>query len=138
MPERSLILGEAEGLNKKVRNGNQSFSRNEAPADFSTHVDEKPASEEAGYNKPGAEGCRRDCCSPGLQTRGFWPSKLICLTATELTYCPLPAPEGRVDAAGATSDRLTGSTNNWPVTEVPGISVSLEGWPDLASAIAML
>jgi hypothetical protein len=42
MPERSLILGEAAGLNKKVRNGNQSFCQNEAPADFSTHVEEKP------------------------------------------------------------------------------------------------
>jgi hypothetical protein len=53
-------------------------------------------------------------------------------------YCPLPAPEGRVDAAGAAADGLTGSTNNWPVTEVPGISVSFAGWPDLASAMVML
>ena len=144
MPERSLILGEAAVQDKTVPAGTERAGSNEDRADISSDGEENPASEEAGYNslgialrllRPETSDLRYSdrsirALSLGLQDDSREPR--------ELTYCPVPAPERRLDAAGAASDCLAGSTNNCPVAEVPGISVSLAGWPDLASAMVML
>src|ERR1700688_1353194 len=57
---------------------------------------------------------------------------------TAIFYCLATADVELAAAGEEAAPCLTGSTTNWPEALVPGISVSFEMLPDLASATVML
>src|SRR5690349_4678894 len=67
MPERSLILGEGAGQDKAVRARPEQFGQVEANADLPTSI-EAPRLLRGGLQQT---LWPENCCSPGLQTRGF-------------------------------------------------------------------